>query len=235
MSRVRSPSSAKAAELRLLSVSDVHSCRAWMARILERMADHDALLLPGDLCQGFAADMEPRWRAWAEFFDRLAAMNRPVIFCTGNHDEGLIPYLQPQRSRWPRLHWDGEVLEIGGIRIAALAYQQPLREAGADHLWLYHEPPLGTPLAEDHTGGRAFGCPNLEAVMNYVPDSLPPLVISGHQHSPAAWQCRRGRTLFLNSGQTEGAPTPEHFVIELRGGEATITRRARQQVRTRLW
>ena len=79
-------------------------------------------------------------------------------------------------------------------------------------LWLMHEPPANTPLAQP--AGPVMG--NVQ--WNEAIDRFSPwLTVSGHDHrSPGInkrWYCRLGQTVCVNVGQTDGGPL-HYCVIE---------------------
>lgn len=214
-------------KVRLLSISDIHGNKAWMQWAAAQAPAYDALLLPGDLCDGMSPFIQRDRDEWEVFFAELAESVKPVIFCTGNHDDGLIPHLLPMKPCWPLLRWDREVLEVKGIRIRSLPYMCPLDGSADDTVWIYHEPPDGTPISKNKESREHFGCGSLQAAAMFAAESLPPLVIGGHQHTPGAWHWSNGRTLFLNSGQDLKAPVPHHLVIEISPRQISVLRNGR--------
>jgi hypothetical protein len=122
------------------------------------------------------------------------------------------------------VHGDGESLVLGGwLTIRALPYNVQLPEGSCrDTVWLHHEPPEGSPVAMGLSGRSSFGCRSLAGMAAYLPEELPPLVISGHQHSPFDWRWNSSGTLFLNSGQKETGKAPHHLVIEIEADRAVV-------------
>lgn len=210
--------------VRLLSISDIHGNEAWMRWAMAQAPAYDALLLPGDLCNGLSTFIQRNLDEWKFFFAEMAEKKMPVIFCTGNHDDELIPHLMPMKPRWPFLRWDREVLEVKGIRIRSLPYMEPLNNHPGDTVWIYHEPPDGTHVSQNKRTKEHFGCGSLQSSAMYAAESLPPLVIGGHQHTPMAWHWNNGRTLFLNSGQNLKAKKPHYVVIEIKAGQISVRR-----------
>ncbi len=210
--------------MKLLSVSDIHGNEAWMRWTAAQAAAYDALLLPGDLCDGLSPFIQRDRDEWEYFFAEMAEKKIPVIFCTGNHDDGLIHHLMPLKPRWPLLRWDREVLEVKGVRIRSLPYMGPLDSHAGDTVWIYHEPPDGTRVSKHKVTREHFGCGNLQAAAMFAAESLPPLVIGGHQHTPMAWHWSHENTLFLNSGQDMKAKQPHHLVIEIDSNQISVRR-----------
>jgi len=201
---------------KFLSVSDLHGRKRWMDWILRVVSDYDALLLPGDLLNSLAYDFAREYVKIGEFLAELDKVGRPVLICTGNHDLDLFNRLPACARDLKNVYWDRASPLIAGVRMRIIGYMAELPVTSReDVIWLYHEPPHNSPTSLDRRTRESFGCPSLSHAAIFEAQSLPPLVISGHQHSPANWSWCNGRTLFLNSGQDFESFKPRHLIIEL--------------------
>lgn len=82
--------------------------------------------------------------------------------------------------------------------------------AASRTLWLMHEPPAGTPLSK--AGSVVGGNPEWTSAIECY---SPWLTVSGHDHvtprRSGRWQCRVGRTVCVNAGQTDSGPL--HYCV----------------------
>jgi Icc-related predicted phosphoesterase len=212
--------------MKILSVSDIHGNPAWLEWILERAALVDLLLLPGDLVNGFDEDQDGQLLLIEDFLGRLEAMSKQTLWCGGNHDIQVVDALQRKFKDSAFIHGNGSRLELSGITFRSIGYTQPLPgvEDQATDIWIYHEPPEGSPVSRSSQNGPCFGCDKLFARATQGTLPLPTLVISGHAHRPQAWHWTSPRgTLFLNSGQPRlGAPVPAHLHFDIKGRQGVV-------------
>ena len=212
--------------MKVLSVSDIHGNATWMEWILERAALVDLLLLPGDLVDGFVADQDGQLLLLEDFLGRLEAMGRQTLWCGGNHDIQVVDALLRKFKDSLFMHGNGSRLEHSGISFHSIGFAQPLPgpEDTAADVWIYHEPPEGTPVSRSSKNGPSFGCDKLAARAVHRRLPLPSVVISGHEHWPQAWHWTSPRgTLFLNSGQPRlGAPVPAHLIFDIKGRQGGV-------------
>ena len=199
--------------LKILSVSDLHGRKKWINWVLTNARTYDAIILPGDLVNGWDEDLDQEWDKALRFLRAVQEVPVPVILCSGNHDEGLIPYLKDKDLSL--VFWDGQVLDINGLRIRSIGSEKyfPDKNTG-DQVWIHHEPPSCTPISTSRMSLESLGSDELKSLVNFEPELLPPLVIGGHQHRPESWHWATGQTLFLNSGQISKSSTPDHIVLE---------------------
>ncbi len=208
---------------RILSISDLHGTERWIEWILENASKYDAILFPGDLVDGMYGKEEAEFEKILEMFRLLSQKNIPCLLCSGNHDAGLNNVLLNHQDEIPGIILDGEHLELDGLKMQSLPYMEPLpEEGGGNHIWLFHEPPQESSISMDDME-NSFGSIELSNRCEFVPDSLPPVVIGGHQHYAEEWHCIEGRTLFLNSGQDLRASAPNHIVIQWQPNILTFT------------
>ncbi|HWL15672.1 MAG TPA: metallophosphoesterase [Opitutus sp.] len=198
----------------LLHVTDFHFNQRWFDWLLHRAPPHDVVVMSGDLLDLTRATPQRRQIEWVSAW--LRDFPRPLSLCSGNHDLEW----DSERGRWRPAYWlrevvnplvwtDGQRVSLDGVSMLNLgATSQP--KGGHADVWVVHAPPAGTLVAATATGDDA-GDPDLvAAVRRYAPR----LVLSGHVHSPLAWQAQSGGTLLLNPGYDPDAPFPNHILIQ---------------------
>ena len=153
----------------------------------------------------------------------FAAMPDPTYLTYGNVD---IPALWPEFLRPGLQVLDGEVTEIGGLRVGFVGgglispmrtpYEVPPEEYAAKVAALgpvdvlcAHIPPAVPELCYD-TAARRFEHGSV-ALLDYVRDTQPQAVLFGHVHNPLVGRRRIGRTECVNVGHFRGRRTP--FVL----------------------
>ncbi|MGF1678198.1 MAG: YbjQ family protein [Candidatus Methylacidiphilales bacterium] len=114
-----------------------------------------------------------------------------------------------------------QALELGANAIVNVRFATSSITAGAAELYAD-----GTPISQNKESLEYFGCGNLQSAAMFAAESLPPLVIGGHQHTPGTWHWRNSRTLFLNSGQDMKAQQPHFLVINIEANQISVRRNA---------
>jgi predicted MPP superfamily phosphohydrolase len=174
----------------ILLMSDVHLGHIqglwfsrWIARIATRLAP-DAILLPGDLFDGGAADAD-------HVLAPLSKLNPPrgIYFSSGNHDEfGNMEHFTQAIERAGIRVLANQSVDVEGLRIMGVAYPQA---SSPLHLHTILERLL--PKGEQRP---------TSILLNHVPNRLPlieqagvDLVVCGHTHSgqifPFTWLTQR--------------------------------------------
>jgi Icc-related predicted phosphoesterase len=226
--------------MRILLASDLHYALPQLDWIVEAAADHDVVVLAGDLVDIVSpVNVDAQIVALRASLVDLASRTRLVV-CSGNHDlnarspagEKTADWLAPLRAAGVAI--DGDTIEVAGVRFtvlgwwdgpvarseaeAQLAEAADARGAGTPWVWVYHSPPLG-PLA--WTGSRHFGDP---VVAEWIERWQPSAVLMGHIHQApytpeGSWIDRQGTTWLFNAGKQIGA-VPAHVVLDLAEGWA---------------
>lgn len=227
--------------MRILLASDLHYALPQLDWIVGVAADHDVVVLAGDLVDIVSpVPVDAQIVALrAELADLAARTN--LVVCSGNHDlnsrsaagEKTADWLVPLRAAGAAV--DGDTVAFAGVRFTALGWwdgpaaqadlevQLEAAQADAAHdgppwIWVYHSPPLG-PLA--WTGSRHFGDPVIEG---WIDRFRPTAVLMGHIHQApytptGAWIDQRGSTWLFNAGKQPG-PVPAHVELDLGAGVA---------------
>lgn len=222
----------------MLLVSDLHYDLRKLDWLLEQAAEHDAVVIAGDLLNiASPVPLDAQITVVLAYLTRLAARTS-VVVCSGNHDldhrteagEKATGWLAEARSAG--VCADGDSLALGGWLLTSCAWWEgpatlaalEATLAGADTgrlgrwLWAYHGPPDG-PLS--WTGSRFYGDAELPRLLDaYRPD----LVLCGHIHQApfvdqGSWHARHGPTWLFNAGHQMG-PVPAHIQIDLAAGRA---------------
>jgi Icc-related predicted phosphoesterase len=229
--------------MRILLASDLHYALPQLDWILGVAADHDVVVLAGDLVDIVSpVTIDAQIAALRASLLDLASRTQLVV-CSGNHDlntrsaagEKTADWLAPLRAAGAAV--DGDTLEVAGVRFTVLGWwdgpvaqaevEAQLAEVGGDApsdpdgrpwIWVYHSPPLG-PLA--WTGSRHFGDP---VVAEWIDRWSPTAVLMGHIHqapytSEGSWIDRQGSTWLFNAGKQIG-PVPAHVELDLTEGWA---------------
>jgi Icc-related predicted phosphoesterase len=229
--------------MRLLLVSDLHYRLRQFDWLLAAAADAtigaDAVVIAGDLL-----DIRPAVPLNAQIVAvaaqlRLLGARIPVLTASGNHDLVGRDDHGEKAAGWmahepaPGVHVDGDSVLIGDTLISVCPWWDgPVGRARlADQLaadaqrekrrwvWIYHAPPVGSPLAWD--GRREFGD---DALAEWLPVFAPDIVLTGHIHQApfvdgGGWVQQIGSTWLFNAGQQPG-PVPAHVVLDLDEGRA---------------
>jgi Icc-related predicted phosphoesterase len=219
--------------VRVLLVSDLHFDLRKLDWVLAQTADHDAIVIAGDLLDiASSVPLDAQITVALTYLERLGA-RVPTIVCSGNHDLDHRNDAGEKATRWlaeasaPGVHVDGDSFDLDGWRMTACgwwegpstlgALESQLAEAGRSRpgrwLWVFHGPPEG-PLS--WTGSRHYGDPELPRLLD---THRPDLVLCGHIHeapftSEGAWVERRGGTWLFNAGFQRGK-VPAFVEIDL--------------------
>ncbi len=186
-----------------------------MAVWQERSAD-------GDPASRMGALIEIVERQYTELFE---AMPTPALLTPGNVD---LPRMWPQYLREGHQMLDGEVAEVGGLRLGFVGgglpspYRTPneidpeefgrkVAALGAVDVIFSHIPPAVPELTYDVISRR------LEvgsgALLAAIQQTQPRFVMFGHVHQPLKSRMRIGRTECINVGHFRATRRP--FVIDL--------------------
>ncbi len=222
--------------MNLLHVTDPHFQKRQLDWVWQQRHSVDAVCISGDLLDPsiHAAPLAEQigwYQAW------LAAWDRPLFVCTGNHDmqeESLASMSLEELFfgskngedsfthdfRWllelknPNLVRDGEIRKIGKYRIGCIGYEnyQFLRFAKCDVI-LTHLPPLGSGVSLDITG-EDFGCGELQFALKYGAIA-PKYLLAGHIHQPKKNLVKMQDTWISNPGSSPEGDIPKHRIITL--------------------
>jgi Icc-related predicted phosphoesterase len=225
--------------MNLLLVADQHYALKQFDWILSVAADHDAVVIAGDLLDTASiVPQDAQIVVVTEYLRRLSEITR-VFACSGNHD------LNAERPGGERIAgWlagpgvagvvrDGQAVAIGETlvscfpwwdgaetreAIAAQMARDALRRTGA-WIWVHHAPPGNSPVSWG--GKRSFGD---QVLSDWIAEFSPTLVLSGHVHqapfvSGGGWVDRIGDTWVFNMGQQLGE-APSYIVIDTEAGGA---------------
>jgi Icc-related predicted phosphoesterase len=111
---------------------------------------------------------------------------------------------------------DGQRRRLGDWNFESVAWNEMPIFGGTHNIALIHCPPTGTDTAISYPENVDWGDIELaEMLMHEDPDFVPHIVLSGHVHRPRNWHDRLGSTLTLNPGVNQGAPWPNHIIIDL--------------------
>jgi Icc-related predicted phosphoesterase len=154
----------------------------------------------------------------------FAVMPDPTYLTYGNVD---VPALWPEFARDHHRVLDGQTAEIGGrtwgfvggglqtpmrtpYEVTDEAYAEKVAALGPVDVLACHIPPDVPELLYD-VEARRFERGST-AVLDYVREVQPPLVLFGHVHQPLQGRVRIGRTECVNVGHFRGSGVP--FVLE---------------------
>jgi Icc-related predicted phosphoesterase len=225
--------------MNLLLVADQHYALKQFDWILSVAADHDAVVIAGDLLETASiVPQDAQIVVVTEYLRRLSEITQ-VFVCSGNHD------LDAERPGGERIAgWlaglgaagvvrDGQAVAIGETliscfpwwdgaetreAIAAQMARDAARRTGA-WIWVHHAPPSDSPVSWG--GKRSFGD---QALSGWIAEFSPTLVLSGHVHqapfvSGGRWVDRIGDTWVFNMGRQLGE-APTNVVIDTEAGGA---------------
>jgi len=225
--------------VQVLLVSDLHYDLRQFDWVLTAAAEHDAVVIAGDLLDlSSAVPVAAQIPVIMGYLKRLAERST-VLVGSGNHDltgrdengekaptwlgaAGQFGVITDYRSTFlgdtlvsvcP--FWDGPK---GRARLDGWLTEQAALVRN-DWCWIYHWPPPDEPVS--WTGTRSYGDADLAG---WIEQWQPRLVLSGHVHqAPLAtggsWITTSGTTTILNAGHELG-PIPSHIVIDLDDGRA---------------
>ena len=226
--------------MQILVLGDLHYDMRQLDWVLAHAADHDAVIITGDLLDiSSVVPLRAQVPVVLGYLERLVA-RVPTIVCSGNHDLTSRDADGEKVAEWlARAAAMGVVTDFGSTRLdgalvsvcpfwdgpigrsrvdAFLAEQADL--ASGPWWWIYHWPPPGLPVS--WIGERYYGDGDLKA---WIETWNPTLVLTGHVHqSPfitdGSWAARAdGGTWVLNAGHLMG-PTPSYIVLDTVTGDA---------------
>jgi len=221
----------------ILVVGDVHYDMRQLDWLLAQAADHEVVVLAGDLLDiSSTVPLAAQIPVVLRYLEKLAGRTR-VAVCSGNHDlterdadgEQAAPWLAAATASGAVVDngtllvgddlvsvfpwWDGPV---GRARLEASIEAQAAQAASGPGrwIWVYHWPPPDLPVS--WIGTKSYGDADLAG---WVDRFRPDLVLTGHVHqSPwvdgGSWISATGDTWIVNAGRQIG-PEPSHAVIDL--------------------
>jgi uncharacterized protein len=220
--RHANPSWYNQAEMRILTISDIHG--QYEDFNLEKLPEADVILVAGDLTNyGMRPPLPYRPNAERElemarhWFERLHAHCPRILWVQGNHDidmpdSFLEPFAQNIRDQTITLEVEDQSISVRGVSLTCafdkphLAQQwafttiNPLADSSAfdfgyHDIILSHGPPLN---CLDRTKfGQHIGSP---ALQQHVLEFQPKLVVCGHVHEAADVQAL-GQSMVVNSAR----------------------------------
>lgn len=219
--------------MNLLLVADQHYALKQFDWILSVAADHDAVVIAGDLLDGSSlVPQHAQIVVVTEYLRRLSERTR-VFVCSGNHDLDIEGPEGERIAGWlaglgiSAVVRDGQAVAIGQIlvscfpwwegtqtreAIAAQMAQDAARRTGT-WIWVHHAPPRDSPVSWG--GKRSYGDQELS---DWIGQFSPTLVLSGHVHQApfvpgGSWVDRIEDTWVFNMGQQIGQ-APTHIIID---------------------
>lgn len=220
--------------MKALLTADLHNRRDWYRWLITQAENYDLICIAGDLLDAFGLDEQGQIdyvrRTW---LPAMTATGTPVALCSGNHDHGMITWLncasQPGRvvgdgnTQFLRLA-SGEDLIVttcpyyrsfnlrDPVMIALWGEGARLRdETQAPWLVLHHEP-----LWADSSYRATHW------LVHRLQQFRPTYVLSGHIHHMAEFAGRKWGAWLFNAGQRLDAPRPSYLILDTAAN--TITR-----------
>ncbi len=225
--------------MNILLVADLHYALKQFDWVLSVAADHDAVVIAGDLLE--VASVVPRDAqvvVVTEYLRRLSEKAQ-VFVCSGNHDLDVEGPGGERIAGWvaalgvARIVRDGQAFAVGDTLISCFPWwegeetraaitAQMVRDADrrtGPWIWVHHAPPGGSPVSWD--GKRSYGD---QALSDWIATFSPTLVLSGHVHQApfvegGGWVDRIGDTWVFNMGKQIGE-APACIIIDTEAGEA---------------
>ena len=184
--------------------------RAWTAGLWDEVVDRE-----GRDRRSLMDD-----RVHAQYAELFAAMPEPAYLTYGNVD---IPAFWPEHLRAGHTVLDGEVAEIGGLRVGFVGgglvspmstpyevtpeeYAAKVAALGEVDVICAHIPPAVPELCYDVLA-RRFELGS-RALLEHIEATAPRLVLFGHVHNPLVARRRIGRTECVNVGHFRGTRRP---------------------------
>ena len=236
--------------MNLLLVADLHYALKQFDWILSVAADHDAVVIAGDLLEGCSfVPQDAQIVVVTEYLRRLSKATQ-VIVCSDNHDLDVEGPGGERIAGWlagmgvSGVVRDGQALAIGETlfscfpwwegtetreAIAAQMARDAARRTGT-WIWVHHAPPRDSPVSWG--GKQSYGDQELS---DWIMEFSPTLVLSGHVHqapfvSGGGWVDRIANTWVFNMGQQLGE-APTHVIIDTdAGGAAWFSLAGRERV-----
>ena len=149
--------------------------------------------------RGGSGDVTSVWQAFAEQFGW-------VVGVAGNHDTFGENRTKPKRLPSNSHYLDGEVVRVGGLKIAGLGGiignpQRIQRRTEDDYLQCLEELLLQEPsiiISHDGPDGPDNGQRGMPSVRNLIDQLPPPILIRGHAHWDVPFATLAGGTQVLN-------------------------------------
>jgi Icc-related predicted phosphoesterase len=213
--------------MRLLHVSDIHLHRPWMDWVSSAASSVDAVILAGDLMNGFSnVALREQMRLCRDWIVRLPV---PTLVASGNHDHWMKDrrvsvdvaaeggWIRHLRGQGNVVAVDGDMVKIGSVSVAVAGWLHP-RWPVADVV-VYHAPPAGSICAG--SDGRDVGDPE---ATDQLREHSPRIYLSGHIHAGKSW-CwwppADEETLILVPGCGSEDEPPAHWVVDFATSVAT--------------
>jgi Icc-related predicted phosphoesterase len=208
--------------VKVLVVSDLHYSIKQFDWLLRRAAQHDLLVIAGDLLDlGGHADIDTQIIVVEKYLARLAAIV-PVAVCSGNHDLDEENASGERHAEWLQhvgiegvvvdsqtAFHDGLIITIcpwwegddARFQVQTQLEKDAERRGSSRWIWVYHAPPTGSKTSWNGKvySGDAF-------VADLIARLRPDIVFGGHIHnSPfydaGSWCDRIGDTWVFNPGR----------------------------------
>lgn len=228
--------------MKVLCTADLHGNSQWFQWVIDHASKFDLVVLPGDFVNGYdKRDLSIVLVEVDEFFKKLEQVGVPVLFCSGNHDDGIKRISNPLHSwmdvlKKPNKIWgNGDIgtLPINGRDILFSCHQD--NEFGKDPVtrkleedfekahkltqvtglpWIvvHHNPPDQCLVSKGNMGGSLI-------LRKLIERFQPDFVFSGHLHqAPLAGDCvdHIGSTVCFNAGFRAKAESPNRLELDLR-------------------
>ena len=227
--------------MKVLCTADLHGNSQWFQWVIDHAAKFDLLVLPGDFVNGYDERPLPKILEEARwFFEELKNRGVPVLYCSGNHDDGFKRTSNPLVS-WTdqfkivgKCHGNGEVgsLTVKEEEIIYSCHQdnefqkealnrkleedfqkahELQKEKGLRWLVVHHCPPEKCLVSKGDIGGNGL-------LRRLIEKHQPSYVFSGHLHqAPFAGDCvdSIGKTVCFNAGFRAKVENPNRLELDL--------------------
>lgn len=231
--------------MQILVTGDVHYDMRQLDWILARAADHDAVVITGDLLDiSSVVPLRAQVPVVLGYLERIAGRTQTIV-CSGNHDLTARDASGEKAPTWldlvaPAVTTDFGVTRLADARVTVCPFWDgPIGKARVDDLltaeaeraaaergpwwWVYHWPPPDLPVSWIGTSWYGDG-----DLAGWIDRFRPDVVLTGHVHQApfvdgGSWIARtEGGTWVLNAGRQIG-PVPSHIVIDTETGTAAWT------------
>jgi len=209
--------------------------------VIDHASKFDLVVLPGDFVNGYdKRDLPIVLGEVEEFFKKLEKVGVPVLFCSGNHDDGIKRISNPLQSwtdglKKPNKIWgngDMGTLTINGRDILFSCHQdnefrkapvtkkliedfekahQLAQVTGLPWIVVHHNPPDQCLVSKGDMGGSLI-------LRKMIEKLHPDYVFSGHLHqSPLAGDCvdTISNTVCFNAGFRSKSESPNRLELDL--------------------
>lgn len=220
--------------MKVLLTADLHNRHDWYRWLLTQAKEYDLVCIAGDLLDMFGTDEQGQIdHLRGTWLPAMTATGTPIALCSGNHDQGMITWLN-YVGRPELVVGDGctQLLTLGSgdpLIVTTCPYYRTfnVRDSVLIGLWeegarlrdetqspwlvLHHEPlpPNSSYIATHWLSQR-------------LQQYRPTYVLSGHLHDMDEFAGRRWGAWLFNAGQRLDAPRPNHLILDT--GKNTITR-----------